>query len=236
MHDWLDLDWLLVVLLDLDWLLIDLFRLFVVDFRFLHVVLLRFLHVVFLDSGLLIVFLSSGLLVDFRFNELFDDRCIDVVVLTGVGRDELSDIVGRSLAEVVGGHVLVTTEHLDCGRALDAILLGQVTVGHDIDGTEPDFLVGHALVLNGLCELWVERFAVWAPVSVESDHPDVLVVATDHLIPVIRVELLDTVEHSKGLSGQDGKRCSEREFHSIFFRFKILILKLAFRIELIRFL
>ena len=135
-------------------------------------------------------------------------------MLIGVGIGVVADIGVLPLSEVVVRRGLVTAEHLDCGRALDAIFLGQFTVGHDIDGTKSDLLTREILVSNGFGKLWFERLTVWAPVSVEGDHPDVFIVAIDRLSPVGRGELLDTVEHCEGLCGHNGERCSEREFHS----------------------
>lgn len=137
----------------------------------------------------------------------FNDRLKDEVVLRGVSFRKVNDICLLPLAEVVIRVGLVATEHLNSGRALDAVFLGQVTVGHHVDGSELELPAGDASIFSGSFELRVESFAVWAPVSVEGDHPGVFIISLDLFSPVIGVQLLYVLEHSDGLSGKDCESC-----------------------------
>jgi hypothetical protein len=139
----------------------------------------------------------------------FNDRLKDEVVLRRVSIRKVNDISLLPLAEVVIRVGLVATEHLNSGRALDAVFLGQVTVGHHVDGSEFELPAGDASIFSGSHELRVKSFAVWAPVSVEGDHPGVFIICLDLLSPVIGVQLLEVLEHSDGLSGKDCESCCE---------------------------
>mmetsp|Transcript_41491 Transcript_41491/g.54608 ORF Transcript_41491/g.54608 Transcript_41491/m.54608 type:complete len:254 (+) Transcript_41491:680-1441(+) len=150
------------------------------------------------------------------------DDGIDVVGVLGllglrgghnefVGCAELADVGddvgGLALANVVLGSLLVLAKDLDSGGALDAVLFGQVAVGHDIKGAKFDFLVGEFGVGNSGAELIAESLAVGAPVGVEGDNPGVFLVAVDLLGPVVTSERLDTLalEESPDLSGNQSK-------------------------------
>ena len=100
----------------------------------------------------------------------------DKAVVDSVLREVSGHIGCLTVTKVVLGVLFVSSKDFNGRRALDAILGGQATVGHHVNGTESNPLVFELIGDLGLRDLLSERFAVWAPVGVESDHPSVITV------------------------------------------------------------
>ena len=168
-----------------------------------------------LEAGLVGLLLRGhSLLV--RKRDSLDDS-IDVVVESGLGDYDDDEVIFHSvlvdvgdkifslaLAHIVLWCLLVETENLHGGRALDLVLLCQVTVGHDIDSTEFDLFVRKSGVSRSKLELRVEGLAVGAPVSIEGNDPGVLRVLHDLLFKVTASEGSNVVACKEGVDvGRD---------------------------------
>ena len=141
--------------------------------------------------------------------------CLKEVMLVRISIEVVEHILGLPLAKIVLWLRFVAAKDLHSWRALDSILFGQITVGHNINGAESDILALETSIFSGSLDLRVKVLAVWAPVGVEGDHPGVLIVFSDLFSPILRVELLNAVEHGESLSGQHGQaRCKGKEFHN----------------------
>ena len=155
--------------------------------------------------------LFSGHTLLVRKRDSLDDS-IDVVVVSGLGDDDDDEVIFHSvlvdvgdkifslaLAHVVLGCLLVETENLNGGRALDLVLLCKVTVGHHIDSTEFYLFVSESGVARSKLVLSVEGLAVGAPVSIEGNDPGVLRVLHDLLIKVTAGEGSNVVAGEEGV-------------------------------------
>ena len=112
-----------------------------------------------------------------------------------------------AVTEIVLGGGSVSSEDLHSWGSLDSIPGGEVTVGHNVDGSEQDFLAFEQGVLGSLGVLFREGSAVWAPVGVESNNPSVIGIVLNFIGPGVGGKLDNTLAIEK--SGVDGgcKNC-----------------------------
>ena len=98
----------------------------------------------------------------------------------------VSDKIGLfALSRVVRRGLFILAEDLDSRGALDAELIGQITIRHDIDCAELDLFVLEGRIFDGFSKIVAKGLAVGAPVRIEGDNPGVLLILADELFPVV---------------------------------------------------
>lgn len=153
-----------------------------------------------LDDGIDIVVESS-----------FGDDNDDIIIVLGVLINVLDQVNSLALAYIVLRSLLIGTKNLHGGRPLDLILLGEVTVGHDINSTEFNFFVSEGWIASSQFVLSVEGFAVGAPVSIESDDPGVFIIVHDLLLEVTACQRGDVITSEERVYlGRDERERGEK--------------------------